>query len=397
VTGYILAINLVVAGLFAAVFAWLATHAPARPAARWLTVAYALGAASFVVEWLIPVFDWPRFVVFAAFATSLGGVALVPLGLARHYGQSMPYRLIGAVFLASLLLNLAIYDMPRASVLRVLLYQLPYVAVMAVAAWIVFSAQGRRRLDAILAWTLVGAALHFLSKPTLAWRFGTGARPQDYIDTIYGVISQTMGSMILVGFGLMMVAVLVHHVVADATSKSETDPLTGLLNRRGFEARARRVAPLAGRSSIPASIVICDLDRFKAINDTYGHAIGDKVIAAFAAQLDAALEHSHVAGRIGGEEFAVVLPGANAASARLFAETIRIAFASAPIDGLAAGVHPTASFGVAEMRDGDALSDMLRRADQALYRAKADGRDCVRVAPGPGALGDGDRRALRKG
>ena len=396
-TGYILAINLVVAGLFAGVFAWLSTHATARSAARWLVAAYSVGSASFVVEWLIPVFEWPRFVVFAAFATSLGGLALVPFGLARNYRQPMPYRLTGAVFLASLLLNLLIYDMPRASLVRVLLYQLPYVAVMAVAALIVFRTQGRRRLDTILAWTLAGAALHFLSKPLLAWRFGTGARPQDYIDTIYGVISQTMGSMIMVGFGLLMVAVLVHEVVADATSKSETDPLTGLLNRRGFEARARRVAPLVGRTSIPASIVICDLDHFKAINDTYGHAVGDKVIAAFAARLEAALDHNHVAGRIGGEEFAVVLPGANATSARLFAESIRTAFASAPIEGLAAGVHPTASFGVAELHGDDTLSDMLRRADEALYRAKADGRDCVRVAADPVVRGDGDRRTLRKG
>jgi len=397
VTGYILAINLVVAGLFAAAFAWLATYPRARAAARWIAAAYLLGSVNFLVEWLVPVFDRPRLVVFVAFATSLTGLALLAFGIARLYARPLPVRLVGAVLLSGLALNLAIFDMPRQSILRMVLYQAPYVLILATAAWQVFQVGDRRRMDSLLAWLFAASSAHFLSKPALASIFGSGATPQDYIHTVYGVISQSMGAIFMVGVGLMMLAVLVRDVLSEATTKSETDPLTGLLNRRGFEARARLVGPLVGRSGVPASIVICDLDHFKAINDTFGHAAGDRVIAAFAAQLSAALADDHVAGRIGGEEFAVILPGANAAAARLFAESIRSALADAGVEGLPAGVRPTASFGVAELRADDTMSSMLKRADHALYRAKGEGRDCVRVASADDIAEVASRRMARSG
>lgn len=396
-TGYILAINLVVAGLFAGAFAWLATYPKARQAARWIAAAYLLGSLNFIVEWLVPVFERPRFVVFAAVATSLAGLSLLVVGISRQYARPLPLRLVGAVLLCGCALNLAIFDMPRQSILRMVLYQAPYALILAIAAWQVFRTGERRRMDTLLAWLIAASSAHFLSKPALASIFGSGATPQDYIHTIYGVISQSMGAMFMVGLGLLMFAVLVRDILADATTKSETDPLTGLLNRRGFEARARLVGPLVGRSGVPASIVICDLDHFKAINDTFGHAAGDRVIVAFAAHLSAALGEDHIAGRIGGEEFAVILPGANAASARLFAESIRTALADAGVEGLPAGVRPTASFGVAELRVEDTISAMLKRADHALYRAKGEGRDCVRVASPDDTVDVPSRRMARLG
>jgi len=107
------------------------------------------------------------------------------------------------------------------------------------------------------------------------------------------------------------------------------------------------------------------------------------VIATFAGFLrDAAADH-HVAGRIGGEEFAIILPGTNLAAARLFAEGTRSAFGALPIDSLPAEHRCSASFGVAELSAREGFSDLLRRADEALYQAKGAGRDCVRVSAGP--------------
>jgi diguanylate cyclase (GGDEF)-like protein len=107
------------------------------------------------------------------------------------------------------------------------------------------------------------------------------------------------------------------------------------------------------------------------------------VIETFASFLrDAAADH-HVAGRIGGEEFAIILPGTNLAAARLFAEGTRSAFGTLPIDSLPVDQRCSASFGVAELHPGEGFSDLLRRADEALYQAKGAGRDCVRVSAGP--------------
>ena len=112
-----------------------------------------------------------------------------------------------------------------------------------------------------------------------------------------------------------------------------------------------------------------------------GSAFGsDRVLVAFARFLQQASMQTHVTGRIGGEEFAVLLPGVNLAAARLFAEGARAAFASMSVDGLPDGRRFTASFGVAELEAGEGLVDLMRRADDALYRAKREGRDRVRVS-----------------
>ena len=198
-------------------------------------------------------------------------------------------------------------------------------------------------------------------------------------------MSQSLGTVFGLALALLMLAMLVRDVLAEATSKSETDTLSGLLNRGGFERHAQIALRDAVRQGVPVALVIADLDHFKSINDSYGHASGDLVITAFASFLrDAAADH-HVAGRIGGEEFAIILPGTNLAAARLFAEGARSAFGALPMDGLPRDHRCTASFGVAELHPGEGFSDLMRRADEALYQAKGAGRDCVRISIGPAA------------
>jgi diguanylate cyclase (GGDEF)-like protein len=169
-------------------------------------------------------------------------------------------------------------------------------------------------------------------------------------------------------------------LIGDLKRQSETDPLSGLLNRRGFEDQAGRILDDSGRHGLAVSLVLCDLDHFKAVNDSLGHASGDKVIRAFADFLKQATEDCFLAGRIGGEEFAIVLPGANLGTAKLFAEGTRSSFSSLSVDGLPEESRFTASFGVAERNGEEGFGALLTRADQALYAAKGAGRDCVRVA-----------------
>lgn len=393
--GYILAINLLVAGLFAGVFGWISLFAKVRFPARWICASFLLGMANFGVEWLVSAVENPRFVVFAAFAVSIVGMTVFNIGILRKYSVAVPWHVLAILVAVSLPLNLAIYDMPRTSFARVLLYQLPYFAIQAVAVWQLIRAPGKRALDHVLTWLLAAGALHFLSKPFLAVMFGPGDRPQSYVDSIYALMSQSMGSVLIVATGLLVALILVRDLLAEATARSETDPLTGLFNRRGFEDRVPQITRGLAETGMPAALVICDLDHFKAVNDGYGHAGGDLVILAFAEHLRGATMENHIAGRIGGEEFAILLPGSDAMSARLFAEGIRSAFAEAGIEGLPEDERFTASFGVAELRQADTLSDMLRRADLALYEAKNSGRNCVRVAPVLAASNAGERRLRR--
>ena len=163
-------------------------------------------------------------------------------------------------------------------------------------------------------------------------------------------------------------------------AETHTDPLSGLLNRRGFEERATLLLDQCARAKFPVAMVLADLDHFKALNDVHGHAAGDRVIADFAAKLRLAAGTRGVAGRIGGEEFAVLLPLSDLAAARLFAEAVRTVYSAGQVDGLPAGTKVTASFGVAARSGDEALEPLMRRADDALYKAKKNGRDSVRLS-----------------
>src|SRR6476659_5633402 len=161
-----------------------------------------------------------------------------------------------------------------------------------------------------------------------------------------------------------------------------TDPLTGLLNRRAFLQDAESLLQQQVARDRPIAVLLLDLDHFKSINDRFGHAVGDKVLQIFARTVRAALRQSDLIGRLGGEEFTVVLADASVDNAYLVADRLRRSFAgdAAVIDGEA--LHATASIGVSVIVDPrQDLARLITLADQALYLAKARGRNRVEVAP----------------
>ncbi|TPK89258.1 MULTISPECIES: GGDEF domain-containing protein [unclassified Mesorhizobium] len=379
---FILMINLVVAGLLAAAFMAVAAYDTGRVSARWLAFSYMLGMAYFAIEFSIPAFADARLPVVAAFAVFLAATVAFNGGLAHKYGVRPPWPPMLCFLVVASVAVYLVQDLPRHSLTRMMAYQLPYAVMQFAALGIVLSSRQRlARLDHLLALVLGASAVQFASKPLIAGALGGwGANPQAYVQTAYALVSQSLGTVFGLALALLALAVLVRDALAEATSKSETDTLSRLFNRGGFERHADLAMRDAVRRGVPVALVIADLDYFKSINDSYGHACGDRVIETFAGFLrEAAAEH-HVAGRIGGEEFAIILPGTNLAAARLFAEGARNAFGALPIDGLPAEHRCSASFGVAELTTDEGFADLLRRADAALYDAKNAGRDCVRVS-----------------
>lgn len=160
------------------------------------------------------------------------------------------------------------------------------------------------------------------------------------------------------------------------------DPLTGLRNRRALDEDADRLIR-AGGSRGPVCLMICDLDLFKAINDTYGHSAGDAVLVAFGAIAGSRLRKADGLYRLGGEEFCILLPGCDGAAGTNVAERIRSHFAQSFRGPDLAPPYPSVSIGVAAGMVGKTdLETLLRRADRALYVAKSRGRDRVVLARG---------------
>ena len=158
------------------------------------------------------------------------------------------------------------------------------------------------------------------------------------------------------------------------------DALTGLLNRRRFNALVADMVRAARDGGTGFSLILADIDHFKQFNDRHGHQTGDLVLRMVARNLREAVKGRDPVCRYGGEEFAVLLAGANLNGARTVAEIIREALATRRLVNRATGQslgHLTLSFGIAQFRPGDTDTELVARADRALYRAKKVGRNCV--------------------
>ena len=164
-------------------------------------------------------------------------------------------------------------------------------------------------------------------------------------------------------------------------ARASLDPLTGLFNRGHLAVLAEDLG-MAGRSSRPVSLLMFDVDRFKEVNDGYGHVAGDRVLTAITRELSENARQSDVACRYGGDEFLVLLDGMDSEGARVAAERLREIVSATPISFGLSKIHITISVGVATAHTGGpvSLDSLIERADRALYAAKQGGRDRVEVA-----------------
>lgn len=170
--------------------------------------------------------------------------------------------------------------------------------------------------------------------------------------------------------------------IAEGLALAALDPLTGLCNRRPARARLERIAAHSAATGAGFAVMMIDLDRFKAINDRYGHTVGDTVLATVAGRLRDNLRPDDLLARIGGEEFLAVLPDATGADAQAVAERLRRAVGEVPV-ALAGGgaVGATISIGLAMGSAATGAAEALDHADAALLAAKAEGRDQVTLWP----------------
>lgn len=165
-------------------------------------------------------------------------------------------------------------------------------------------------------------------------------------------------------------------VEGELSRAAATDPLTGLANRRAFDAALDRLLAAGGQGCV----AVIDLDHFKGVNDRFGHEAGDRVLTRFAELARGSLRDGDLIARLGGEEFGLLLPGADVERARAVCERLRALVAATAFPAGGAHLSVTASVGLAALTSGASRAAVLRAADEALYRAKADGRDRLTLA-----------------
>lgn len=187
-----------------------------------------------------------------------------------------------------------------------------------------------------------------------------------------------LGGLSQLSISLSLVLLITFRLVSDLREQATHDSLTGALNRRSFENESRRLLARATRTGDAMSIIMIDVDFFKHVNDKYGHQAGDEVLRRLAALLQTVIRSEDCLARYGGEEFCILLAGTNEQGAALLAERVRLLYADLRVAWKGESLQCTLSAGVADsLLAGTDLATLLDAADQALYRAKNAGRNCI--------------------
>jgi diguanylate cyclase (GGDEF)-like protein len=369
-------IALVLSGAFLAL--WL--HQRARRYLAVLSIGYACASAGFLLQYFtLPVgFAATKLASVTAFTVGVGGVGSA---IIMHYGRRLPWLGLGIPAVLGFCAYCWFLLVQPDLTWRILATNFAFGGISLVVAAELRTISKTSLADRFLfALTLLIAANFILRTLLVVAAHGPFGSYADFHTSTYWTTALLSHALLSLMLALTLLTAAALDTVTALRVDSHTDPLSGLLNRRGFEERAGQLLDRCATVKFPVALVLADLDHFKTINDVHGHEAGDRVIADFAGRLRLAAGNRGVAGRLGGEEFAVLLPLADLAAARLFAEAVRTVFSAGTVDGLPVGMRVTASFGVAARSAAEPLAPLMRRADEALYKAKQSGRDSVRIS-----------------
>ncbi|WP_323013061.1 GGDEF domain-containing protein [Devosia sp.] len=283
----------------------------------------------------------------------MGGLGLAALSYFLLVQPNLNYRILSISFALAAISFLTVVDLRRT---------------------------GRTNLvDRILLWACLLTGINFLVRPiAIIWMEGGYIDYVGFQQSLYWTTVQFSQSLVSIILALCLMVAIAQDLISQLQTDARTDTLSGVLNRRGFEDVA---TALLARHEAPLALLLADLDHFKQINDHHGHMAGDAVISGFGRILLDMAPAGAVKGRIGGEEFALLVPVPTPEAALALASALRERMAT-PLD--ASIPHTTVSIGVTMAGPGDRLDSLLRRADKALYRAKRAGRNRVslhRTAP----------------
>ena len=345
------------------------------PALKWWGGAYLLGSAA-VATWTVA----------AAALGEVASLALTAIGFlssgivwnaARVFQGRKPIwpgLVLGALVWVATMTTLA----PQDAVLRLVMgasIVAVYAALTASELW----AERRRAMQR--GWPAVAIPVLHGCVLLLPILLGSYLRPHDsnFGNSIWVTIFSVELVLYAIGTVFVIFMLVSDRVVALHKNAASMDPLTGLLNRRGFSEACARVIEREANAGRPVSVMIFDIDHFKSINDRFGHPAGDEILKLFSVVIGASLRLSDLSGRIGGEEFAALLP-CPLEEGVIVAERVREAFEASGITCEEGAVDTTVSIGVAGGPAGTELEVLLAAADTALYQAKRTGRNRVEAA-----------------
>jgi diguanylate cyclase (GGDEF)-like protein len=345
------------------------------PALKWWGSAYLLGAAS-IALWTVAGAKFGF-----ALSLALNAVGFVACGMvwnaARVFHGRQPN--IAGLVLGAIAWVITVFALPhQESALRLTIGA----AIIAVYAALTASQLWNERRRAMQKkWpTIAVPVLHgcVLMLPILLGNF-LGSHDESFASSIWMTVFSVELVLYTIGTVFVIFMLVSDRVVTAHKTAASVDPLTGMLNRRGFAEACARVIEREAHAGRPVTVMIFDIDHFKSINDRFGHPAGDEILKLFSTVVVNGLRITDLSGRVGGEEFAALLP-CSLEEGVLVAERVRELFESSGITCDDGPVDTTVSIGVAGGPAGTELEVLLAAADTALYQAKRGGRNRVEAA-----------------
>ena len=347
------------------------------PALKWWGTAYLLGAGS-VAIWTVAGAS-----LGAPLTLAMNAVGFVACGMVWNASRvfhgrkpNLPGLVLGAIAWIAAVMSLpvaATNDALRLTIGAAIVAI--YAALTAAELWTERRRSMQKRWPTIIVPVLHGCVL------LLPILLGDLLAPHDAIfaNSIWVKVFSIELVLYAIGTVFVIFMLVSDRAVAVHKTAASVDPLSGMLNRRGFSEACARVIEREEKAGRPVTVMIFDIDHFKSINDRFGHPAGDEILKLFSAVVVNNLRISDLSGRIGGEEFAALLPCALEEGV-LVAERVREAFETSGITCEEGAVDTTVSIGVAGGPAGTALEVLLAAADTALYQAKRSGRNRVEAA-----------------
>lgn len=345
------------------------------PALKWWGSAYLLGAAS-VALWTLAGGALGQMLSLALNAIGFAACGMVWNASRVFHGRkpNLPGLVLGAVAWIAAVMTLPL----EASALRMTIgagIVAIYAALTANELWSERRKALQRRWPALVVPVLHGFVLML---PILLGDL-LHPRGNPFSDSVWMTVFAIELVLYAVGTVFVIFMLVSERTVSAHKTAASMDPLTGMFNRRGFAEACARVIEREAKAGRPVTVMIFDIDHFKSINDRFGHPAGDEILKLFSAVVVNSLRISDLSGRIGGEEFAALLPCALEEGV-IVAERVRETFESSGIVDEAGPVDTTVSIGVAGGPAGTELEVLLAAADTALYQAKRGGRNRVEAA-----------------
>lgn len=375
--------------LFAAAFflLWLNRH---ERYVAYAAGAYTASAIAFLIQDVGPVLPMELQRLPANLCFLATGV-LFAAAIIKRYGLPIPWRAMAVTTAVSITIFIWFLLGQPSIAARILSISIGAGIIAAMVVRALWPIEKPYLIDRVLFWVATLAALNLIIRPAVLLSLGGGF--DNYVgfqQSVYWTTVQFSQAMVSIVAAISLMVAVAIDQITELRRQVDDDNLSGLLNRRGFEAKAGAALRRCIEQDRPVALMIADLDHFKLINDNHGHAVGDAIIAAFGAHVRRIGPAEMVAGRIGGEEFALLVPGAGIEAARQLAEAVRTGLQAACADHIPAKLCPTTSIGIAIGAPGTALSALMADADQALYQAKRTGRNRVRTfTPKPVRLAAG--------